>query len=226
MEVRHASPVTEDDAGDDRDFVASLYITEHLNGSCDGNQETRRREGPRKPAEDFKDWLAASEEQQGKLATAPQTDLSLWFHNERLAAKTPFAAVVPCPAPLHLEKTQKSVSAVIDSFAFRTFFVQTLPMGAKLSDMAQTFVKRPSYLPGELPYRRAEQRGVCAYTAVPCHGGSDVIKLVKRSPALQDAVRDVPCLLLNDYCPLAPLCLRCLVVAGRCIAAEVACDEV
>ncbi|KAG5499849.1 hypothetical protein GH5_03985 [Leishmania sp. Ghana 2012 LV757] len=226
MELRHASQVTEDDAGDDRDFVASLSITEHLNGSCDGNQEARRREGPRKPAEDFKDWLAAAEEQRGGLATAPQTDLSLWFHNERLAAKTPFAAVVPCPAPLHLEKTQQSVSAVIDSFAFQTFFVQTLPMGAKLSDVAQAFVKRPAHLPGELPYPRADQRGVCAYTAVPCHGGNDVIKLVKRSLALQDAVRDVPCLLLNDYCPLAPLCLRCLVVAGRCVAAEVACDEV
>ncbi|KAG5475025.1 hypothetical protein CUR178_04475 [Leishmania enriettii] len=87
-------------------------------------------------------------------------------------------------------------------------------MGAKLSDVAQAFVKSPAHLPGELPFRRAEQRGVCAYTAVPCHGGSDVIKLAKRSLALQDAVRDVPCLLLNGYCPLAPLCLRRLVVAG------------
>ncbi|KAG5474356.1 hypothetical protein LSCM1_03136 [Leishmania martiniquensis] len=225
-EARRGVKGPEKDAAGAYESVAPFTITRLFGGRRDGGQRAKPRENPQSTAQDFQVWLTRVGEERGELMTAPRTDLSLWFHNERLAAKTPFAAVVPCPVPLSPEKAQRSVSAVVGSFAFPTFFVQTVPMRAKLSEMARVFVQRPAHLLEELHCRGTEEKGMYAYTTVPCHGGSDVMRLFKRSPALRDALRDVPCLLLNDYCPQTPLCLRCLVVAGRCVAAEVVCSEV
>ncbi|CAJ1009994.1 hypothetical protein Q4I28_005308 [Leishmania naiffi] len=225
MEMRRNSQVSGGGTVDDRHSVVSPKITKSFSESHTSSHAARHTENFKRATQEFEDWLAVGKVQQGEPTTAQQPDLSWWFHDERLAAKTPFAAVVPCPARLSMEKAQQAVAAVIDAFAFPTFYVQTLPVGATLSDVAQAFVKRPAHLPEERRYRNAEKTGVYAYTAVPCHGGRDAMRLVMQSSALKDALREVPCLLLNDYRPLTPLCLRCLVVAGRCVAAEVACDE-
>ncbi|AIN99756.1 hypothetical protein LPMP_281230 [Leishmania panamensis] len=225
MEMRRNSQFSGGGAVDDGHSVVSPKTTKSFSESRASSHAARHTENFKRATPEFEDWLAVGKVQQGELTTAQQTDLSWWFHDERLAAKTPFAAVVPCPARMSMEKAQQAVAAVIDAFAFPTFYVQTLPVGATLSDVAQAFVKRPAHLPEERRYRNAEKTGVYAYTAVPCRGGRDAMKLVMQSSALKDALREVPCLLLNDYRPLTPLCLRCLVVAGRCVAAEVACDE-
>lgn len=182
-------------------------------------------EDPEELARKFEDWLTVVETNEGQLGTVQQTDLCLWFHEERLAAKTPFAAVVPCPASLQTDKARRHVMNAIDNFAFPVFYVQTLPMGAKLSEVAQAFVRSPAHLPESRRYDAKEGAGRYGYTTVACRTAADAMELVDRFAPLQDAVRDVPCLLLNDFCPLTPLCLRCLVVAGRCVAAEVVCDE-
>ncbi|KPA85398.1 PPG-like protein [Leptomonas pyrrhocoris] len=194
----------------------------HHHGSHDGR---RRDEDPEQTARKFEGWLAEVEQRQGQISTVNQTDLCLWFHEERLAAKTPFAAVVPCPASLRTDKARQRVVQAINAFAFPTFYVQTLPMGAKLSEVSQAFVRTPAHLPEATRYSSSDEKGKYAYATVPCHNGADAMDLMGRYVPLQDAVRDVPCLLLNDFCPLTPLCLRCLVVAGRCVAAEVVCDE-
>ncbi|KAK7200950.1 hypothetical protein NESM_000154000 [Novymonas esmeraldas] len=195
------------------------------NGGGDAKEAVPLEEDPTHVSEAFDGWLAVVEEEKGELTTAEQADLSLWFHEERLAAKTPFAAVVPCEGLLRSEKTQQRVAAVMDAFAFPTFYVQTLPTGAALSEVAEAFVSSAAHLPEARRHRAAEDRGVYSYTTVPCHSGSDAVRLARRFPALRTAVRDVACLLINDYCPVTPLCMRCLVVAGRCVAAEVVCDE-
>ena len=194
----------------------------HHHAACDARHCSDDAE---RLTQQFEDWLTVIEEGQGQLSTAHQTDLCLWFHEERLAAKTPFAAVVPCPASLQTDKARHNVIDAIDNFAFPTFYVQTLPMGAKLSEVSQVFVRTPAHLPEAIRYSSSEVRGKYAYSTVACHNGADAMDLISRYVPLQDAVRDVPCLLLNDFCPMVPLCLRCLVVAGHCVAAEVACDE-
>ncbi|KPI88869.1 PPG-like protein [Leptomonas seymouri] len=210
-EARRCSDATLDGKSDKHDVAHGRH--DH----CHENDE--------RAARIFEDWLTVVEKRQGQLNTAHQGDLCLWFHEERLAAETPFAAVLPCPASLWTDEARQSMVNTINNFAFPTFYLQMLPMGAKVSEVAQIFVRSPAHLPESTRHRSFVERGKYNYTTVPCHSGADAMRLMSQHALLRDAVRDVPCLLLNDFCPLMPLCLRCLVVAGRCVAAEVACDE-
>lgn len=157
---------------------------------------------------------------QNKAINRPmQVDLGNWFHVETLAAKTPFAAIVPCRHP-DTEEGGRLMKESIGDLGFPTFYVQTVPIHSILSEVSRAFLPHAAHARAD-----STNCGPYAYLRKPCHKGSDAVRLIHNNQLLRTALDASPVLLVNDHCPRVPICLRCLVVAGRCVAAEVACDK-
>nr|CCC53339.1 conserved hypothetical protein [Trypanosoma vivax Y486] len=145
-----------------------------------------------------------------------------WYHADSLVSKTPFMAIAPCPRGLS-EDGQMEVVKVVDALELPRFLIQTVPLHLPLSQLAPTFIPSAFHVPGAQRMSKS-CLGALSYVGVPCTYGGDVFRLIAEHPILAAAVDRTPCLFLNDHIPRAAICAHCVVISGRCIAAEIACD--
>eukprot|EP00796_Vickermania_ingenoplastis_P008297 gene8297-5814_t len=166
---------------------------------------------------EFAKWMKRQEE-----TMATEKDLiGTWYKDDDLLALTPFAAVVPYPRYL-TEMGRGLCEKTMDEFELPTLYVQTVAVKTPLPLVAQAVVPRTDHLL-DASHTSKSDRGPLSYVAAPQSSATDVMNMAESSPLLRDALNDTSCLLMNDRRLTAAMCLKALVVRGRCAVAEVAC---
>lgn len=167
----------------------------------------------------FANWIKSQEE---TMATENDV-IGTWFNEERLLSLTPFAAVVPFPRYLTARGSQMCERA-IDQFNLVNIYAQTVPVKSSVMTVCQAMVPQSDHLLAEVRASKSDL-GPLSYVAVSHSSGADVMRMIDANTILREALKDTSCLLINDRRVTAALCVKALVVRGRCALAEVGCTR-
>ena len=192
----------------------------------------------------FEAWLDS------KGSRVGSSKIQSWYHDDALIRATPFCAVLPLPRDL----TEAGRAAVEEEFLAMGFadscFVENYPFShttlfeaagalgilGKSATQTRASVR---LLTSDSPTDSSTSTSVCkpCYLERACASSADLLSLVDESPLLKRALRDTPCLFLNDFgCAegagaawrrtrdaaenSATALVRCIVIRGDLVAVE------